>query len=378
MNQNNDKRILFTGGGTGGHFFPILSIKQGIEAIYREKNMALPRFLLIGSGKGFKKIAQENSDIKYKSVLSGKIRRYLTFKSIFQNLFDFFKMPLGVLQALWQVWIFMPNAVFGKGGFASVPIVFTAWVYRIPIIIHESDSIPGLANRFLAKLANKIAISYSQAEKYFPDKKTILTGNPVRTELVQGSKQEAVKIFNLDPDKQTILVLGGSQGARSINDIIIQILPELNNYNIIHQYGDQNQDQIKTLQDLQSLNNYHPIAFLKQELKHAFAVADLIVSRTGANALAEISALGKPSILIPLPTSSFDHQMENALIFARNEAGIVLEQENLRPNILLEKIKKILGSPERARIMGKHARELAIPNAGKRIGEEILKLAGVL
>lgn len=372
-----DLRILFTGGGTGGHFFPILSIKQQIEKICQEQNIALPRFLLIGSGRKFKKMAQENTDIPYKSVLSGKIRRYLTFKSIFQNLFDFFKMPFGILQALWQVWLFMPDVVFGKGGFASVPIVLTAWIYRIPIIIHESDSIPGLANRALAKLAKKTAISYEEAKKYFPFKKIILTGNPIRAELLQGSKDQAVKIFNLDPAKQTILVLGGSQGARSINDIIIQILPKLNNYNLIHQYGNQNEDQIRPLQNLQKLKTYCPVPFLKQELKHAYAAADLIISRTGANILTEISALAKPCILIPLPTSSFDHQVENAMIFAQNDAGIILEQENLRPHILLEKINRLLLQKELAKNMGKHARELYMPDAGKMIGQKILKLAEV-
>ena len=373
-----DLRILFTGGGTGGHFFPILSIKQQIEKIVKEKNISIPRFLLIGSGKEFKKMAKENTDMKFKSVFSGKIRRYLTFKSIFQNIFDFFKMPFGILQALWQVWLFMPNVVFGKGGFASVPVVFVAWIYRIPIIIHESDSIPGLANRVLAKFAQKIAISYEMTEKYFLPKKIILAGNPIREELLQGSKEQAVKIFNLDPAKQTILVLGGSQGARSINDIIIQVLPELGNYNLIHQYGNRNEDQIRPLQNLQKLKTYCSVPFLGQELKHAYAAADLIISRTGANILTEISALGKPCILIPLPTSSFGHQVENAMMYAQNDAGIVLEQENLRPHILLEKINRLLQQKELAKNMGKHARELYMPDAGKIIGKDILKLAKVL
>ncbi|MAG44794.1 undecaprenyldiphospho-muramoylpentapeptide beta-N-acetylglucosaminyltransferase [bacterium] len=372
MKKQRQIRILFTGGGTGGHFFPILAIAQEIEKLFQEKNITNYKFLLIGSGKSFKKMAQENSDLKYKSVLSGKIRRYITIKSIVQNLIDFFKMPIGILQAFWKVWIFMPNACFGKGGFASFPAVLVSWIYRIPIIIHESDTVPGLANRILSKFSTKVAIGYSNAKKYFKETKIIFTSNPVREELLQGSKEQAIKFFQLNPEKQTILVLGGSLGARAINDLLIYILPNLQDYNIIHQYGNRNQDQIR---GMQNIRNYNALPFLKQEIAHAYAISDLIISRAGANILAEIAALKKPSILIPLPTSSFDHQRENAMVFAKNDAAIVLEQENLRPNILLEKIKKLLYEKELSRKIGEHAHELARLDAGKKIAQEILKIS---
>lgn len=333
------KRILLTGGGTGGHIMPLLAVAEKLPQDLE--------ILIIGSNL-------KNLDYKYKNILTGKWRRYFSFN----NFIDIFKIPLGVLQAFWHIFWFMPDACFGKGGYASLASVFVCWLFRVPIVIHESDTIPGISNRFLAKFAKKVCISFEQAKKYFPAKKIVFTGNPVRSQIF-SSKQITNK------QRPVILVLGGSQGAKYINKLTTAILPGLlQKVKIIHQVGPGNKSKI-------NLPGYEQYEFIKN-MGDIYNLADIVISRAGANTLAEISALKKPSILIPLPGSSFEHQRENAYVFARHKAAIVLEQENLGPYLLIDKIFKLLGEPFAAQKMGEHANDLNPENAAEKIVQEVL------
>jgi len=327
------KRILLTGGGTGGHIIPLLAIAERLP-----KDV---KILILGSNI-------KNISFPYKNVLAGKWRRYFSLK----NFIDIFKAPLGILQALWYVFRFMPDICFGKGGYASLPGVLACWLYRIPIIIHESDTIPGAANRFSALFADKVCVSFEQAKKYFSEKKVIFTGNPVRRQILLGK--------SLSKDKPVILILGGSQGAQYINEIISAILPDiLKRARVIHLCGPGKISNI-------ALPGYEQYEFI-ENIEDFYATADVIVSRAGANSLAEISALKKPAIIIPLPGSSFEHQRENAYVFAKNNAAIVIEEENLGPYLLRDKLFKLLDEPLVAQKMGEHAYDLNPIDAAEKI-----------
>lgn len=330
------KRILLTGGGTAGHIMPLLAVKEALDKKGQFK------FLLLGH-----KI--QNVNIKYKNILAGKWRRYFSFK----NFIDLFKLPLGFLQTLWYIFWFMPDVCFAKGGYASVPAVLVCKLFFIPIVIHESDSAPGASNKFLAKFAKKICIAYKRS---FISDKAILTGNPIRKSIIKN------KIINKKP---IILILGGSQGSEFINEAITAILPQLlEKANIIHQVGSGNKSNLR-------FPGYIQTEFIK-DMGTAYAKADLVVTRAGANTLAEISANKKPAIIIPLPSAAQNHQVKNAYAYANNQAASVLEQNTLGPLTLLKDILSYLEQTEKAKKMGEHAYEMNPIDAADRIAKVIL------
>jgi len=307
------KRILLTGGGTGGH---IMQIRRGFK-----------------------------------------------FYSVSRNLLDLLKLPLGFIQAWWYVLCFMPDICFSKGGYASVPVVLMCWLFRVPVVIHESDTVPGLSNRLLGKFAKKVCLAFAQTSQYFNFKKIVVTGNPVKQEIINCNKD----LIDFKNNKPTILVIGGSQGAKSINQVVHAVLPNiLSRANVIHQTGPGKQIDFQA-------PGYVQFEFIT-EMAKAYHQADIIISRCGANSLAEISAIKKPSILIPYPYSAGDHQIKNAYIYADNNAGIVLEESNLRPYILLENIFELLDEPLKAKKMGQNASELNPPKAGDHIAQIIINL----
>lgn len=334
-------RILFTGGGTGGHIYPIVAVKQ---ALGQEHD-----FCYLGPDS-FARDVFEKEGIKCKFILAGKLRRYFSLLTFI----DLLKIPIGLIQSFWHIFWFMPDAIFSKGGYGSITTVFVSWLYRIPIIIHESDSIPGLANKILARFAKKIIVSFEETKKYFPPQKTILLGIPIREELLRGNKEEARKIFNLKSNKPVVLIMGGSQGAQKINEVVFNTKPRLlEKCEIIHS----------------------PFPFLKiEKLKHAYAVSDVIVSRAGATSIAEIAAVGKPSILIPLSNSASNHQTKNAQALAKIGGAIILKEENLTMNMFLDAIFGLIDNPQKARQMSEKAKSFYNPSTSHKIAEEILNL----
>lgn len=367
-------KIAFTGGGTGGHIFPIIAIVREMRKTFQGKL----EIFFVGPKDEFGKEFFIQEGIKVKEILAGKIRRYLSFKSFFENLFDiFFKIPVGFFQAF--LWLFFknPDLIFSKGGYGSLPVVLSGWILRIPIFLHESDIVPGLANKILSKFALEIFVSFPNTE-YFPPKKMILVGNPIRREILEGKKERAIEIFKLTGEKPVLLILGGSQGAQRINEKILEILPKiLEDFELIHQCGERNYREVySTSQAILSEEfekYYHLYGFLKEEeLKAAYAVADIVISRAGSGSIFEISACQKSSILIPLPEAAQAHQIRNAYALHQLGAARVIEEENLTPRFLLERLRYLLYYPKEREKMEKAAKEFSKPFAARVIANYIL------
>lgn len=373
-------RILLVGGGSGGHIYPLVAVSKELKKIALEKGVNLKLMALADSNVWRGEF--EDISIKFKKILTPKLRQVEGGRI---NFLAFLKLPLCLIQSFWLIFFFMPDLVFSKGGFVSVVPSFVARLYFIPLFIHESDAIPGKANRLLAKFAQKVFISFEKSPAYFKNKNIVFSGNPFRENLFGGNKLEATKYFNLNPDKKTILVLTGSQGAVSINKLLIDSIVQLTKYfQVIHQTGAGNFDLVKgeiekiKSDGIQSYgkdieNNYRIYNFLiEEELKNAYALCDIIVSRSGSN-IFEISYLGKPAIVIPYPYSAGDHQRENAREFAKFGA-VVLEEGNLKSNILIDQIEYLL-KPENYSSISQKIKQFAKLDAAKIVAREIYSYA---
>ena len=373
-------RVLLLGGGSGGHVFPLIAVANALKEKSQQTGVTL-ELMILGEGKFMEKAVAENS-IVFKSVMAGKLRRYFSPLTIL----DIFKIPVGFFQALWYVFRFMPDVVFAKGGYASLPGALVAKLYFIPLFVHESDTIPGLANRVLGKLAKTVFISFKSSEKYFKSGKTVFTGNPVRKELLTGDRAAGIQNFGLSPKFKIILVLGGSQGAQKINQIILDSLVMMvKDFQILHQCGESQFQSVKTesekiikegqgeYADAVKVNYKLFPFFNADDMALAYAAADIIISRAGAGSLFEIATLGKPAIIIPITNSSSDHQLENALEFSKFGASMI-EEENLTPHILINQIQSLL-EPEKYNSISEKLKIFATPDAAGKIASALLPLA---
>ena len=365
-------KIVFTGGGTGGHVYPLVAITREIRRIYPKKNL---EFYYIGPKDEFASILLSQEDFILKTIISGKVRRYFSA----QNLIDIlFKIPVGFLQSFFLLLLINPDLVFSKGGSGSIGVTCAARILRIPVFLHESDVVPGFSNQVTSRWAKKIFVSFSKTE-YFELKKTIFTGNPIRNEILNGDKLKAAEIFNLTLSKPIILIIGGSQGAEPINDFVLRVINDLlKDYEIIHVTGRENiketQAEAQVVIDKDLDKYYHPIGYLDEDkIKHVYCAADMIISRSGSGSIFEIAATGKPSILIPLPTSAGNHQSKNAYVYAQSGAAEVVEQENLTPNFFMDKIKLLFVYPKKIKEMSQAAKSFAKPMAARAIAREILE-----
>lgn len=361
-------KIVLTGGGTGGHIVPLVTVAKKIK----EKKPDC-QFIFMGPPGRMETEIMGREGINVKNIMVGKLRRYFSL----QNFLDAFKIPVGLMQSLFWLLVYMPDAVFSKGGYASVPIVLAAWLYRIPVLIHESDANPGLANSMLGKFADRVAISYPQAEIYFPAEQVVLTGIPVREDVAQGNVENARAQFHLSESKKTIFVVGGSQGARAINNKILNILPDLlRKYQIIHQTGEKNFEEVKRVAGELGIkagrDGYFPIAFYHEELKDILAVSDLVISRASGSTIAEIAAVGKPAILIPLSSAANNHQRMNAYALAKVGACEVLEETNLGEHMLLERIDELMNDENLRTKMSNSIKAFYHPDATERIADGVL------
>lgn len=382
-------KILFTGGGSGGHIFPIIAIVREMRRIYpavKDDDLGAAKkggekkleIFYIGPKDNFGKVFLSQEGIKIKEIFAGKIRRYVNLKSVPQTLVDIFiKTPIGFFQSFFYTFFLNPDLVFSKGGFGSVPSVLAAWILQTPIFMHESDISPGLANKFLSSFAMEVFVSFPATE-YFSPKKKILVGNPIRKEILDGTKDIAKFLFQITGEKPVVLILGGSQGARKINHTVLEVLPDLLlNFEIIHQCGEKNfeevQREVNIMLGEEQKKYYHLIPFFKEDkLKHAYKIADFIVSRAGSGSIFEIAALGKPSILIPLSNSAQNHQLKNAYSYAAYGSCLVMEEINLTPRFFLEKIKFFFTHPQELEKMGKAALDFSKPMAAKVISGYII------
>lgn len=377
-------KILFTGGGTGGHIYPIIAIVREIKKLQLEGGAERFEFFYIGPEDDFSSSLLSQEGIRAKTISAGKLRRYWNWQSVLANLVDLlFKIPLGIAQAFVYIFFLAPDLIFSKGGYGSLPAVIAGWIFQTPIFLHESDIIPGFSNKILNKFALEIFVSFpvfvSFAEtEYFPRNKMIITGNPIRTEVLEGSREGAEGIFGLSGEKPIILILGGSQGAQRINDMVLAGLPKfLEKFELIHQCGLKNFEEVRSESRVvikkELERYYHLVALLKEaDLKHAYRACDWIISRAGSGSIFEIAALGKPSILIPLAGSAQEHQAQNAYAYAKTDAALVMEEPNLDPLFLLERIIDISNSPQKIKQMSKKAKEFAKPRAARIIAEYII------
>jgi len=375
-------RIVLTGGGSGGHIYPLISIWEELIAQSKQANLDIEFIYMGPEDKWSNMIKEKGVSVSY--ILGGKMRRYFSFL----NFLDFFKILFSILQTLIKMLFIMPDIVFSKGGPGAFPVVFAAWFYRIPVFIHESDAIPGLTNLLSARFSKRIALGFEDASKYFPAKKTAVVGNPIRKEILSQKidKDEAKKILNFNPDFPLILVLGGSQGAQKINEIILESLQKLLPITqILHQTGEANFLEVQKLShaailelpvEIEKKSRYECVPFLdSQRLGIALSAADLVVSRAGAGSIFEISAFEKPSIIIPITESANDHQRANAYSYAKSGAAIVIEEENLLPGIFTSQIKSILQDENKYKQMSESAKKFSKPNASEIIALEIIRIA---
>ena len=370
--MNKTYRIVLAGGGTGGHIFPLIPVAKEIRAQLGENT----ELLYFGpAGELEQKIISE-AGIASIRILSGKWRRYFDLR----NMSDVFRNIAGFFQSLYYLYRYMPDAVFSKGAYAAVPVVFAAWVYRIPILTQDSDATPGVANRIMGKFADRIAVAYPSATKFFEPSRVAITGNPIREGLLMGNVDRACGRFGCPPGKPVLLVLGGSLGSQAINRAIVRILPRLlEQFFVIHQTGQANYDETRSRFEEHALGDasgkIHMAPFFDTgELSDAFALADLIVSRAGANTISEIAAVGKPVILIPLPSAANDEQRMNAYEIARAGGALVLEESNLGENLLAGKIEELLDDAALRQKMAASIRGFYHADASARIAESVATL----
>ncbi len=369
-------KILFTGGGTGGHFYPIIAVAQALDEEIAKKKM-LPAKMYFMSPSHYNARALFDNEIEFMYVPAGKIRRYF---SIF-NFTDAFKTLYGMFVALIKMYRLYPDVVFAKGGYTSFPALFAAKILRIPIIIHESDSTPGKVNAWAAKFAEKIAISYPQAADAFQKQKSegkvAFTGNPIRKEILLPLSNGAREFLNLEEKIPVIFILGGSQGSQIINDVVIDAVDDLvKKYQIIHQTGRANLASSKETSSLILKDNptgyrYHAFDYLNDlTLRMSAGVADIIISRAGST-IFEIAAWGIPSIIIPLSKKVSHDQVHNAFAYAHSGACTVIEEDNFSSHILISEIDRILGNQNLKNRMSQGAREFSRIDAAAKIAEVI-------
>lgn len=369
-------KILFTGGGSGGHFYPIIAIAESVHDIIKEKRLLAPELYYFATEAYDKRMLFDNS-INFVQMPAGKFRRY--FSPL--NFFDLFKTAVGIVKSLWKVFKIYPDVIFGKGGYSSFPALFAGKVFRIPVVIHESDSVPGKVNLWAGKFAESIAVSFSEAASYFPKDKVAHTGNPVRREILNLDAVGAHDYFNFDQKVQVIFILGGSQGARLINETILEILPDLlERYQIIHQTGEANIAQVSNNADVvlsKSAYKWHYKAFGYLDdftLKAAASISSLVISRAGST-IFEIAAWEIPSILIPILDSNGDHQLKNAFNYARSGGAVVIEESNLKPHVLLSEINRLFDKPQVLESMRVGAKNFARVDAAHKIANKLLEIA---
>ncbi len=369
-------KILLTGGGTGGHFYPIIAIAEELRDVAKEKKLLSPEIYYMAPTPYNARALFEN-EIIFRKVTAGKQRRYFSLL----NFFDLFKIATGVFQATWQIFFIMPDVIFGKGGYVSFPAMAAARFLGIPVVIHESDSHPGKVNLWAGKFAKRVALSYPEAAKYFKEDKVALTGNPVRKGITIAVKSGAFEYLNMEESIPVIFILGGSQGSQRINESILDALPELvEKYQIIHQTGSKNYQDMQKMADIALeaspfKSRYKPFDYLNDlAMKMSAGAASLVVSRSGST-IFEIASWGLPSILIPIPESISHDQTTNAFSYARTGAADVIEENNLTTEILLSEIEKILSNPELQAKMAAAAKSFAKPDAAKKIAEQIIDIA---
>lgn len=372
-------KILLTGGGTGGHFYPLIAVAEQLKKVAEENRIVEPQLYYMADDPYNERVLYEH-DIRFIRVPSGKLRRDRSTWSPL-NAIDFLKTIWGIIKALYHMFFIYPDVVFGKGGYTSFPALFAARILGIPVVIHESDTKPGIVNAWAGRFAKRVAVSYPGAVEHFPKNKTAITGNPLREEILNPITIGAHEFLDLDKNIPVIFIIGGSQGAIRINDAVLAILPALvNDFQVIHQVGKNNFDDCNKrtkviLEKNEHANRYKLFDYLNSTAMRMVAgVTDLVVSRAGST-IFEIANWGTPAIIIPIPESISHDQTTNAFTYAASGAAIVIEEENLTPSVLLSEIKHLMAKESLRKSMSENAKKYSRPDAAKMIAGEIINLA---
>jgi len=357
-------RIILSGGGTGGHIYPAIAIANELKSRHSDAE-----FLFVGAKDRMEMEKVPQAGYKIEGLWISGLQRKLTLK----NLMFPFKLISSLLKAKKILNNFKPDVAIGTGGFASGPLLKVASSKGIPSIIQEQNSFPGITNKLLAKKAEKICVAYDGLERFFPEEKIVKTGNPVRQDLldIRNKREEAIKFFNLEPNMKTLLVIGGSLGARRINQLISKELDFFNTLNVqlIWQCGKLYHETYK-LDGHGKYVHLHPFI---NKMDYAYAAADIIISRAGAGSVSELCIVGKPVLFIPSPNVAEDHQTKNAMAIVNNDAALMIKEEDLEVDFE-NKFSQLLSSPERQEQLGNKLKELALVNATKDIANEVDKL----
>jgi len=363
-------KIAFVGGGTGGHFYPLIAVA---EELVKEQDK--PRLYYLGPDP-YEPDTLKDLNIKFVWIPSGKVRLYFSVR----NLFDPFISFLGIFVSLWKLYWMYPDVIFSKGSFTSFPVLVAAWFLRIPVVIHESDAVPGRANSFAKGFAKYIAISYPEASQYFNEKKTALTGIPIRFAL-QIKDPDPFTNLGIPNDLPLIYVTGGSSGAVRLNNLILRSLDELlPHYRIFHQTGSHNHDEIvltakSLISDPLLQERYYTRGHISANtVSSLLEAASLVITRAGSTAIHEIALHGKPSIIIPIPEDISRDQRSNAYAYARTGAATVMEERNLTEALLFSEATRILEDKERWQKMSDAAANFTDNQAAAKIATLLLEI----
>ncbi|MBP9711223.1 MAG: UDP-N-acetylglucosamine--N-acetylmuramyl-(pentapeptide) pyrophosphoryl-undecaprenol N-acetylglucosamine transferase [Candidatus Pacebacteria bacterium] len=370
-------KILFTGGGSGGHFYPIIAVAEAFNDLSREQKILEPKLYYAAPDPYDRELLVANN-ITFVQTSAGKMRHYFSIL----NFFGLFQTGWGIIRSVFRIFFLYPDVVFGSGGYASFPTLLAAKIFRIPVLIYATDTVPSRVNRWAGRFAKKIAISFPEAAEFFPKDKVALTGNPVRKAAMLPAREGTHEFLKLKHELPIVLVVGGSQGSQAINDAILDALPRLlEKYQIVHQTGERNLKEVEgrakiVLGDSPLAERYKTFGYLNDlATRMSAGAAALVIARAGAGTIFEVATWGLPSILIPLPDAISHDQTTNAFAYARAGAATVIEQNNLTPGVLVSEVDRILSNKELSHSMGEKARGFSRPDAGKAIATALMEIA---
>ena len=372
-------RVVVSGGGTGGHIYPALAVAAHLRTQYQAE------ILFLGSDDGLETQLVPAAGFRLVTVKAGKVRRYISW----QTVKGVMRIPVGAVQALEIVRKFRADVAFTSGGYVAVPTGLAAYLNRVPLLMHQQDVPPNLSNKQVAPLATRISVAFADSVAYFPANKTLHLGNPIRQAMLdirQVGPMVARAQFGLAGEQPMLLVTGGSQGARHLNQVVCQALPDLLKTCQVLQISGQDLYQETLAQSNSVLADVDPalraryrlVPYLNEEMPAALQAADLVLCRSGASTLCELATLGKPGLLVPLPPAIGKSPQEaNAQMFERRRAGLVIKNADLEPRLLAERVNYIMASPELLAAMMEASRSLAKPQATQEIVDELIKIARI-
>ncbi|MBP9757090.1 MAG: UDP-N-acetylglucosamine--N-acetylmuramyl-(pentapeptide) pyrophosphoryl-undecaprenol N-acetylglucosamine transferase [Candidatus Pacebacteria bacterium] len=373
-------RIVLVGGGTGGHFYPLIAISQGIEEICKERTLLEPELYYLGPAP-FDATALLERDIIHVPSPAGKMRRYGSIMNVFGFVSTFF----GIIKSIFLLYDLYPDVIFSTGGYAAFPTLYAARILNIPVVVYDADATPGRVTLWSAKFARWIGTAHPEAATHFPENvrhKIARVGHPIRLEIEQPAKEGGYEFLHLDPSVPAIFVMGGSQGAQAINNVVLDSVKDLvTRYNVIHQAGTANAKEVDgisklILKDSANAQRYRTFGLLNTlAMRMAAGISAVVITRAGSGTIFEIASWGIPAIIIPIPEDVSHDQTENAFSYSRAGAAVVIEQRNLTQHVLTSEIDRLMNNPDQRALMAEAAKEYSRPQAAKKIANILLETA---